>query len=45
MDREAIETGETLGLNFNYDRVLVTPNTLDGHRLLWGQGRRARNMP
>ena len=29
------ETGKTLGLAFHYDRVLVTPNTLNGHRLLW----------
>ena len=35
MDREVAETGKTLGLTFHYDRVLVTPNTLDGHRLLW----------
>ena len=35
MDRRVTETGETLGLVFNYDRVLVTPNTFNGHRLLW----------
>ena len=35
MDREVAETGKTLGLTFNYDHVFVTPNTLDGHRLLW----------
>jgi predicted DsbA family dithiol-disulfide isomerase len=35
MDREVAETGKTLGLTFHYDRVLVTPNTLAGHRLLW----------
>lgn len=35
MDREVVEIGKTLGLTFSYDRVLVTPNTLDGHRLLW----------
>jgi predicted DsbA family dithiol-disulfide isomerase len=35
MDREVAEAGKTLGLTFHYDRVLVTPNTLDGHRLLW----------
>ena len=34
LDREVVETGKTLDLTFNYDRVLVTPNTLDGHRLL-----------
>jgi predicted DsbA family dithiol-disulfide isomerase len=35
MDREIAKTGKTLGLTFQYDRVLVTPNTFDGHRLLW----------
>lgn len=35
MDRQVAETGESLGLEFNYERVLVTPNTLAGHRLLW----------
>lgn len=35
MDRQVAEVGRSLGLEFNYDRVLVTPNTLAGHRLLW----------
>jgi predicted DsbA family dithiol-disulfide isomerase len=35
MDREVTETGKALGLAFHYDRVLVTPNTLNSHRLLW----------
>lgn len=35
MDRDVAATGKTLGLDFNYDRVLVTPNTFAGHRLLW----------
>jgi predicted DsbA family dithiol-disulfide isomerase len=35
MDREVTATGKTLGLEFNFNRVLVTPNTLAGHRLLW----------
>ena len=35
MDHEVAETGKTLGLTFQYERVLVTPNTFDGHRLLW----------
>ena len=38
MDQRVIETGKTLGLVFDYDRVLVTPNTMDGHRLLWWAG-------
>ena len=28
-------TGKSLGIEFNYDKVLMTPNTLAGHRLLW----------
>ena len=35
LDRRIAEIGKSLGLEFNYDRVLVTPNTLAGHRLLW----------
>jgi hypothetical protein len=42
MDRDVATTGKTLGLEFNYDRVLVTPNTFAGHRLLGGQGTRVR---
>jgi predicted DsbA family dithiol-disulfide isomerase len=40
MDRHVVETGKSLGLEFNYDRVFVTPNTLAGHRLLWWAGER-----
>ena len=42
LDSEIAATGESLGLEFNYDRVRITPNTLAGHRLLWwarAQGR------
>jgi predicted DsbA family dithiol-disulfide isomerase len=35
MDAEVAATGKGLGIEFNYDKVLVTPNTLAGHRLLW----------
>src|SRR5258708_19552937 len=35
MDGEVAATGKGLGIEFNYDKVLVTPNTLAGHRLLW----------
>jgi predicted DsbA family dithiol-disulfide isomerase len=35
MDQRVVETGKALGLVFDYDRVLVTPNTLNSHRLLW----------
>jgi predicted DsbA family dithiol-disulfide isomerase len=27
--------GRSLGIEFHYDRVLVTPNTMAGHRMLW----------
>jgi predicted DsbA family dithiol-disulfide isomerase len=40
MDRHVAAIGKSLGLEFNYDRVLVTPNTLVGHRLLWWTGER-----
>jgi predicted DsbA family dithiol-disulfide isomerase len=42
MDRDVAATGKTLGLEFNYDRVLVTPNTFAGHRRFGGQGIRVR---
>jgi predicted DsbA family dithiol-disulfide isomerase len=35
MDAQVAETGKTLGLQFNYDKILMTPNTFAGHRLLW----------
>jgi predicted DsbA family dithiol-disulfide isomerase len=35
MDAEVAATGRSLGIEFNYDKVLMTPNTLAGHRLLW----------
>jgi predicted DsbA family dithiol-disulfide isomerase len=35
MDAEVAATGKGLGIEFNYDKVLITPNTLAGHRLLW----------
>jgi predicted DsbA family dithiol-disulfide isomerase len=35
MDAQVAETGRSVGIDFNYDKVLVTPNTLAGHRLLW----------
>src|SRR5258708_20651253 len=35
MDAEVAATGMGLGIEFNYDKVLMTPNTLAGHRLLW----------
>jgi predicted DsbA family dithiol-disulfide isomerase len=35
MDAEVAATGKGLGIEFNYDKVHMTPNTLAGHRLLW----------
>jgi predicted DsbA family dithiol-disulfide isomerase len=35
MDVEVTAVGKSLGIEFNYDKVLVTPNTMSGHRLLW----------
>jgi predicted DsbA family dithiol-disulfide isomerase len=35
LDRGVVEAGRAESLEFNYDRVLVTPNTFAGHRLLW----------
>jgi predicted DsbA family dithiol-disulfide isomerase len=35
MDSEVAATGKGLGIEFNYDKVLMTPNTLAGHRLSW----------
>jgi predicted DsbA family dithiol-disulfide isomerase len=35
MDAEVAATGKSLGIDFCYDKVLITPNTLAAHRLLW----------
>lgn len=35
LDRGVEEHGKPLGLNFQYEKVLKTPNTLKGHRLIW----------
>ncbi len=35
MDAEIAAIGKPLGIEFNYDKVLMTPNTMSGHRLLW----------
>ena len=35
MDVEVTAIGKSLGIEFNYDKVLMTPNTMSGHRLLW----------
>jgi predicted DsbA family dithiol-disulfide isomerase len=45
MDAEVASTGQSLGLQFNYDKVLMTPNTLAGHRLLWWAEQRNQQGP
>ena len=45
MDAEVASTGKSLGLQFNYDKVLMTPNTLAGHRLLWWAEQRKQQGP
>src|ERR1700740_1080258 len=35
MYAEVAAIGKGLGIEFNYAKVLMTPNTLAGHRLLW----------
>jgi predicted DsbA family dithiol-disulfide isomerase len=35
MDAELAATGKSLGIDFSFDKILMTPNTLAGHRLLW----------
>jgi predicted DsbA family dithiol-disulfide isomerase len=46
MDAEVAAIGKTLGIEFNYDKVLITPNTISGHRLLWwAEQRNQRRSP
>ncbi|MFM0553635.1 DsbA family oxidoreductase [Paraburkholderia sediminicola] len=35
MDSQVAEAGRDVGLDFNYERVERTPNTLAAHRLVW----------
>jgi predicted DsbA family dithiol-disulfide isomerase len=35
LDAEIRETGQTLGLEFNYDKQSRTPSTFNAHRLIW----------
>lgn len=37
MDAQVAQAGKTSGLDFNYDIVEKTPNTLAAHRLVWRQ--------
>ena len=33
-----IEAGNKVGINFNYEKIEITPNTLDSHRLIkWAE--------
>lgn len=45
MDAVVVATGKSLGVEFNYDKVLITPNTLSGHRLLWWAEQRNQQGP
>ena len=45
MDAEVAATGKSLGIEFNYDKVLMTPNTMSGHRLLWWAEQRNQQDP
>jgi len=35
LDGRVIEVGKAEGINFAFDRIERTPNTLDAHRLIW----------
>jgi predicted DsbA family dithiol-disulfide isomerase len=35
LDASVIEVGKAEGINFAFDRIERTPNTLDAHRLIW----------
>ena len=37
LDAQMTETGESEGINFRFDLILRTPNTLNAHRLMWLQ--------
>jgi len=46
MDAEVVRAGERAGLTFNYDQVLVTPNTRLAHRLMrWAASQDECNAP
>jgi predicted DsbA family dithiol-disulfide isomerase len=42
MDDNVASIGRSIGIGFHYDRVLVTPNTMAGHRMLWWAKQRKR---
>ena len=35
LDANIVATGKDEGIHFNFDRMERTPNTVDGHRLIW----------
>lgn len=35
LDQGVIDHGKGVGLDFHYEKIARTPNTLNGHRLLW----------
>lgn len=39
LDAQVVEVGATEGIHFAFDRIQRTPNTLNGHRLVWLAGR------
>lgn len=35
LDQQVVQAGLEVGLQFNYDKIQRTPNTMPGHKLLW----------
>jgi predicted DsbA family dithiol-disulfide isomerase len=35
LDAQVVAAGESVGIQFAFDRIERTPNTLDTHRLIW----------
>ena len=42
LDRNMLQTGRELGIDFAFDRMQRTPNTRLAHRLIWEAGRQDR---
>ncbi|MCW8277257.1 DsbA family oxidoreductase [Pseudomonas sp. PCH199] len=43
MDAQVTHAGKAVGLEFDYERVEKTPNTLAGHRLVWREQQAGRD--
>jgi predicted DsbA family dithiol-disulfide isomerase len=43
MDAQVTHAAKAVGLTFDYERVLKTPNTLAGHRLVWREQQAGRD--